>query len=88
MSISQTTTVEDILYEVGTEAVFSSAFSEYDITPECHYVFSYGAALQDDSPLPGFISFDSETRIFSVQTDDAENAGEYVVKIIATLNDE
>jgi hypothetical protein len=86
-SITTTTSVDDVTYEVGREATVTTAFAEYDITPECEFSFTYSASLENDNALPSFITFDPAARTFSVETNDVNNAGEYTVKITATLND-
>lgn len=53
----------------------------------CSNLITYTAKLTNDSLLPGFISFDSGTFIFTVNSNDIYDADVYEIKLIATLDD-
>jgi len=69
----------------------SWTFDDYSQTPACGYDFTYTAEIYTgtgtNDPLPSFISIDSATKTFSVQSNLPADSKVYDVVLTATIND-
>jgi guanyl-specific ribonuclease Sa len=80
--------IPDKLYTIGSPAMTFGYLRFRDSSGQCG-VFLYEAKLitaaNTEDVLPSFITFNSASREFQVETSDESNNGTYVIKLTGSL---